>query len=72
MQHIELDFSGASRRQADMWGYDSFGIWSIRFSADGKEVVAGASSGQIMVYDVEARRRTLSVSGHSDDGTKYI
>ncbi|KAK8844784.1 hypothetical protein IAR55_006634 [Kwoniella newhampshirensis] len=65
-EHVELNFSG-SRRSESMWGYDRFGIWSIRFSADGKEVVAGAGSGKIMVYDIEAERRSLSVSGHADD-----
>lgn len=43
-------------------------IWSMRFSADQKEIVAGASSGQIMVYDIEARQRILNVYGHDDDG----
>jgi WD repeat-containing protein 23 len=43
-------------------------IWSIRFSSDGKEVVAGAGNGQIMVYDIEAERRSLAVAGHADDG----
>ncbi|WVQ64278.1 uncharacterized protein L199_002440 [Kwoniella botswanensis] len=64
-EHIELDFS--STRRNDRFGYDRFGIWSIRFSADGKEVVAGASGGKIMVYDIDAQRRTLAVSGHQDD-----
>ncbi|KAK4684769.1 DDB1- and CUL4-associated factor 11, partial [Tremellales sp. Uapishka_1] len=64
-EHVELDFSGDNRRNS--WGYDHFGIWSIRFSADGKEVVAGAGSGKIMVYDIESQRRSLSVSGHADD-----
>jgi hypothetical protein len=40
----------------------------MRFSADQKEIVAGASSGQIMVYDIEARQRILNVYGHDDDG----
>lgn len=47
-------------------------IWSIRFSADGKEVVAGAGSGKILVYDIEAQRRSLSVLGHADDGQLTI
>ncbi|KAJ9112882.1 hypothetical protein QFC19_000437 [Naganishia cerealis] len=43
------------------------------FSADQKEIVAGASSGQIMVYDVEARQRILNVYGHDDDGDgRYV
>ncbi|WWD22662.1 hypothetical protein CI109_107155 [Kwoniella shandongensis] len=65
-EHVELNFAG-QRRFESMWGYDRFGIWSIRFSADGKEVVAGAGSGKIMVYDIEAQQRSLSVSGHADD-----
>ncbi|WVW81244.1 hypothetical protein I302_103235 [Kwoniella bestiolae CBS 10118] len=64
-EHVELNFS--TTRRNDSWGYDRFGIWSIRFSADGKEVVAGASGGKIMVYDIDAQRRTLAVSGHQDD-----
>ncbi|WWC57559.1 uncharacterized protein I303_100091 [Kwoniella dejecticola CBS 10117] len=66
-EHIELDFTGRRRDRDAMWGYDRFGIWSIRFSADGKEVVAGAGSGRIMVYDIDAQRRTLAVQGHADD-----
>ncbi|GMK58776.1 hypothetical protein CspeluHIS016_0602180 [Cutaneotrichosporon spelunceum] len=58
-EHTTLDFRAAR--------HDHFGIWSIRFSADGKEVVAGASSGDIMVYDIAAERRTLKVMGHADD-----
>ncbi|WVF66532.1 hypothetical protein IAT40_001272 [Kwoniella sp. CBS 6097] len=65
-EHTELDFS-SSRGRRDAWGYERIGIWSIRFSADGREVVAGANGGKIMVYDVDAQRRTLSVTGHNDD-----
>lgn len=42
-------------------------IWSIRFSGDSHEIVAGAHFGDIYVYDIEARRRVLRVEGHSDD-----
>lgn len=42
-------------------------IWSIRFSGDSREIVAGAHFGDIYVYDIEARRRVLRVEGHSDD-----
>ncbi|BEI99065.1 hypothetical protein CcaverHIS631_0401080 [Cutaneotrichosporon cavernicola] len=58
-EHTTLDFRAGR--------HDHFGIWSIRFSADGKEVVAGASNGDIMVYDIAAERRTLRVMGHADD-----
>ncbi|CAO1633947.1 unnamed protein product [Parajaminaea phylloscopi] len=45
----------------------SGGIWSIRFSGDSREIVAGAHYGNIYVYDIEARRRVLRVDGHQDD-----
>ena len=43
-------------------------IWSVRFSADQKEIVAGAGSGQIMIYDIEAKRRILNIAAHNQDG----
>jgi len=42
-------------------------IWSVRFSHDAREVVAGARSGLVLVYDVEAQRTTLRVRAHQDD-----
>ncbi|KDE07957.1 hypothetical protein MVLG_01863 [Microbotryum lychnidis-dioicae p1A1 Lamole] len=59
-QQEMLDFANGSRR-------DVGGIWSVRFSNDGKEVVAGASSGAIIVYDIESKRSILNVRGHQDD-----
>ncbi|CBQ68109.1 conserved hypothetical protein [Sporisorium reilianum SRZ2] len=56
---VLLDFSNT--------GDDDTGIWSIRFSGDSREIVAGAHFGDIYVYDIEARRRVLRVEGHSDD-----
>lgn len=43
-----------------------FGIWSIRFSGDGRELVAGTSSDSIIVYDIETRRVLHSITGHDD------
>ncbi|SCV70734.1 BQ2448_3496 [Microbotryum intermedium] len=59
-QQEMLDFTNGSRR-------DIGGIWSVRFSNDGTEVVAGASSGAIIVYDIESKRSILNVRGHQDD-----
>ncbi|GAA95384.1 hypothetical protein E5Q_02038 [Mixia osmundae IAM 14324] len=47
--------------------YDDFGIWSIRFSGDAREIVAGASRGKIFVYDVEAGKPVLRIRAHDDD-----
>ncbi|KAI0142044.1 WD40-repeat-containing domain protein [Pestalotiopsis sp. NC0098] len=43
-----------------------FGIWSIRFSGDGKELVAGTNSNSIVVYDIESRQVLHSIEGHED------
>ncbi|GAW21346.1 hypothetical protein ANO14919_108650 [Xylariales sp. No.14919] len=53
-----------SRRAA--WR-DSFGIWSIRFSGDGRELVAGTNANSIIVYDIESRRVLHHIEGHEDD-----
>ncbi|KAG8835599.1 hypothetical protein FRC17_002191 [Serendipita sp. 399] len=42
------------------------GIWSCRFSADGKELVAGGS-GKLMVYDLMADRCTVRLQAHRAD-----
>lgn len=56
-----LDFSGPGRM-----GYNN-GIWSIRFSNDAREIVAGAGDRRMYVYDVETKQVVLSVRGHADD-----
>lgn len=45
----------------------SFGIWSIRFSGDGRELVAGTTGGSIVVYDIESRRTLHRILGHEED-----
>lgn len=45
----------------------AFGIWSIRFSGDGRELVAGTTGGSIVVYDIESRRPIHRIFGHEDD-----
>ena len=71
------------RRGWDTWDDDEqFGIWSCKFSADGNEVIAGGSSmifGKFLlaafetdlslyaVYDLIANKRTVKISGHTDD-----
>lgn len=44
-----------------------FGIWSIRFSGDGRELVAGTNADAIVIYDIESRRVLHHVEGHTDD-----
>jgi DDB1- and CUL4-associated factor 11 len=51
------------------WGrsHGHFGIWSLRFSGDGNEIVAGTSDSSVYVYDLESRRSILRIPGHSED-----
>ncbi|EGG09515.1 uncharacterized protein MELLADRAFT_115776 [Melampsora larici-populina 98AG31] len=51
----------------DRWERTTFGIWSLRFSSDGKELIAGGSRGRIIAYDVERKTCLLNVVGHSND-----
>ncbi|KAL3531393.1 hypothetical protein ACH5RR_010715 [Cinchona calisaya] len=50
----------------DNGGY-SFGIFSVKFSTDGREIVAGSSDDAIYVYDLEAKQLTLRISAHKSD-----
>ncbi|KAL0437542.1 UNVERIFIED_CONTAM: LEC14B protein [Sesamum radiatum] len=59
--HDGLDFTSP-----DDQGY-TFGIFSVKFSTDGREVVAGSSSGGLCVYDLEAKKLSLRISAHMSD-----
>lgn len=59
--HDGLDFSSHSD------GVYSFGIFSVKFSTDGRELVAGSSDASIYVYDLEANKLTSRFPAHSSD-----
>ncbi|KAG8534235.1 uncharacterized protein KY384_001079 [Bacidia gigantensis] len=64
------DTGEASRRgwRQGWHGYSHFGIWSIRFSGDGREIVAGTSGPSVCVYDIERRQSIINIeNGHSED-----
>ncbi|TQW01048.1 hypothetical protein V2A60_002066 [Cordyceps javanica] len=56
-------------RRVNGWGLrrGGFGIWSIRFSGDGRELVAGTNAHSLVVYDIESRQVLHHVEGHDDD-----
>ncbi|XP_062144040.1 LEC14B homolog isoform X2 [Alnus glutinosa] len=58
--HEGLDFS------ADDDGC-TFGIFSVKFSTDGREVVAGSNDDSIYVYDLEANKLSLRILAHASD-----
>lgn len=41
-----------------------FGIFSIKFSTDGRELVAGTSDSSICVYDLGADKLSLRIPAH--------
>ncbi|KAF2150463.1 WD40 repeat-like protein, partial [Myriangium duriaei CBS 260.36] len=47
--------------------YHDWGIWSLRFSGDGREIIAGTSDSSIYVYDIDAGHSILRIQGHDDD-----
>ncbi|KAL6954334.1 hypothetical protein U1Q18_042471 [Sarracenia purpurea var. burkii] len=57
--HDGLDLSGD-----DDGGYP-FGIFSVKFSTDGRELVAGTSDDSIYVYDLEANKLSLRILAHT-------
>ncbi|KAE8686135.1 LEC14B protein [Hibiscus syriacus] len=59
--HEGLDFISDDYR-----GY-SFGIFSVKFSNDGRELVAGSSDDSIYVYDLEANKLSLRIVAHTAD-----
>ncbi|PHH87540.1 hypothetical protein CDD83_8730 [Cordyceps sp. RAO-2017] len=62
-----LDLDGGGRSADQAWrNRRSFGIWSIRFSGDGRELVAGTTADSIVVYDIESRTVLHHVRGHDD------
>ncbi|OAL40040.1 hypothetical protein AYO20_00458 [Fonsecaea nubica] len=71
--HTLLDFtnfapgSGMGRPTYGYMGRHGFGIWSLRFSGDGREIVAGTSDHSVVVYDLERGQSTVRLSNHEDD-----
>lgn len=43
----------------------SFGIFSVKFSTDGRELVAGTSDDSIYVYDLEVNKPTSRFPAHT-------
>ncbi|KAM0458003.1 hypothetical protein ACHAPV_001370 [Trichoderma viride] len=64
---LELDDGDGHTRLSFWRSRGSFGIWSVRFSGDGRELVAGTSAHSLVVYDIESRRVLHHIAGHQDD-----
>lgn len=44
-----------------------FCVFSLQYSHDGSEVLAGSSDQSLYIYDLHRRERTLCIDAHSDD-----
>lgn len=62
-----LDLSSPGTGSNNRYHHRSFAIWSVRFSGDGRELVAGTNASTIIVYDIESRTVLHNVVGHHDD-----
>jgi WD repeat-containing protein 23 len=62
---LDLANMGSAQTRPSFHSY--FGIWSIRFSGDGREIVAGTGDNSVYVYDIERRQSILRIPGHTDD-----
>ena len=70
---IPLDFTNfapslgtSATSTTSHWSRPGFGIWSLRFSGDGREMVAGTSDHTVVVYDLETRRSVLKLATHEN------
>ncbi|KAK1838671.1 WD repeat protein [Colletotrichum chrysophilum] len=65
---LDLAQQSVEQQRAQGWRTrHAFGIWSVRFSGDGRELVAGTNTQSIVVYDIESRTVLHNVVGHEDD-----
>ncbi|OJJ43475.1 hypothetical protein ASPZODRAFT_74378 [Penicilliopsis zonata CBS 506.65] len=64
---LDLSITPSGRVGRGHFGSSHFGIWSLRFSGDGREIVAGTSDHSVVVYDIETRQTVLRLQNHEDD-----
>ena len=50
--HEALHFDHVHGRSNEEARYSSFGIWSLRWAADGREIVAGTGDASLYLFDV--------------------
>ncbi|KAF2674550.1 WD40 repeat-like protein [Microthyrium microscopicum] len=57
--------SGVPRRHRDYGRW--FSVYSVRFSGDGREIVAGTGDNSVYVFDIERNQSILQIQAHHDD-----
>lgn len=63
--HEGLDLSGYANDDDDSDDDAHFGIFSVKFSTDGREIVAASSDESIYVYDLAANKINVRIPAHS-------
>jgi WD repeat-containing protein 23 len=62
-----LDLADGGHPSRNDYIFGGFAIFSVRFSGDGRHIVAGTNVNSIVVYDIERRKALHHVRGHQDD-----
>ncbi|GAX82117.1 hypothetical protein CEUSTIGMA_g9545.t1 [Chlamydomonas eustigma] len=65
--HEALCFDMHASSEGQQRSMREFGIWSIKWSGDGREIIAGTNDERVYVYDMESSRVVAFVDGHDDD-----
>ncbi|KAI9836979.1 MAG: hypothetical protein M1837_003139 [Sclerophora amabilis] len=65
LDFYDINIPQGVRQPIGAW--NRFAIWSVRFSGDGRELVAGTGDKSVIVYDIEARKSILKIPAHDDD-----
>ena len=52
----------------------SFAIFSLKWSGDGREIIAGTNDERVYIFDVESSRVVAYIDGHDNDvnAVRYI
>ena len=58
---------GQQGQDLELARHRNFSIFSIRFSGDGRELVAGTRQNSIVLYDIERRTVLHTILGHEND-----
>jgi len=66
--HVESVANVTDVHEPLSFGDEAAGIWSIRWSHDGGEIIAGTGSAGLFIYNVERQKSVVKLAGcHRDD-----
>jgi WD40 repeat protein len=59
-------FAAGSDSDGDDWD-GGIGIWSIAWSPQGGQLIAGTNGNAVYIYDIESKRCLTKLTNHQDD-----